>query len=180
MTAQSLERWSSSNKTDPRSRSRSSPKNRKARDYELWGAEQPTPYSVRVRQSFSAAHALTGTGRRCEELHGHNYLVELTIAAHSLKSPGIVEDFVAVKEKLHSVLPDHKLLNDVLVPSPTAENIARYIYDRFLELCPELRLDRRGRSYLVSVAVWENEETCAVYAPQASRIPKTKTRQVLQ
>jgi len=112
------------------------------------------PYSVRVRREFSAAHYLHGSQGKCEELHGHNYLVEVTIAGDELKSPGMVADFVQVKKDLELVLPDHKLLNDVLPFNPTAENLARYFFDQL-----------RAKYRVARVAVWENDSCCAEYAP---------------
>jgi 6-pyruvoyltetrahydropterin/6-carboxytetrahydropterin synthase len=111
-------------------------------------------YAIRVRQGFSAAHYLKGHRGKCEELHGHNYVVELMIAGERLRSPGMVADFVAVKRALKRILPDHKLLNDVLPVSPTAEHVAKYVFDRM-----------SGRYRVTRVKVWENADTCAEYSP---------------
>lgn len=111
-------------------------------------------YAVRVRQGFSAAHYLKGSRSRCEEMHGHNYVVEVTVRSERLKAPGVVADFVAVKRALRRILPDHKLLNEVMPVAPTAEHIARFVFDRL------------SRRYPVSrVRVWENDDTSAEYSP---------------
>jgi 6-pyruvoyltetrahydropterin/6-carboxytetrahydropterin synthase len=89
-------------------------------------------------------------------MHGHNYVVEVTIASKKLKAPGLVEDFVKVKKTLRRILPDHKLLNDILPVTPTAEHLAKLFYDRL------------RRQYSVQkVTVWENDECCAAYEPDA-------------
>jgi 6-pyruvoyltetrahydropterin/6-carboxytetrahydropterin synthase len=112
-------------------------------------------YYVKVKQGFSAAHALKGAKGKCEELHGHNYAVEVTIAAEKLKGPGMVEDFVQVKKTLSRIVPDHKLLNNVLPFNPTAENLARYFFERL-----------SARYRVVKVTVWENDDACAEYTPE--------------
>jgi len=110
-------------------------------------------YAIRVRQGFSAAHYLKNYRGKCEELHGHNYVVEVTIRSEKLKVPGMVADFVAVKKALRRILPDHKLLNDVMPDSPTAEHIAKHIFDA---------LSRRFR--VSRVRVWETDDCCAEYS----------------
>ena len=46
-------------------------------------------YEVTIIKSFSAAHMLAAIGGKCEELHGHNFIVEVTVAAQDLNSSGI-------------------------------------------------------------------------------------------
>jgi 6-pyruvoyltetrahydropterin/6-carboxytetrahydropterin synthase len=71
-----------------------------------------------------------------------------------LKKPGMIADFTAVGEKLASILPDHKMLNEVYDFNPTSENLARRFFDRL------------SKSYPVSrVTVWETENSCAEYEP---------------
>jgi 6-pyruvoyltetrahydropterin/6-carboxytetrahydropterin synthase len=111
-------------------------------------------YQIRVRREFSAAHYLSGAHGKCEEMHGHNYVVEVAIASPALKGPGMVEDFVKVKQDLEQVLPDHRVLNEVFAFNPTAENLARYF-------CEQL-----SAKYAVArVTVWENDACCAEYSP---------------
>ena len=109
-------------------------------------------YSIRVRQRFSAAHYLRGYKGKCEELHGHNYLVEVFIQSNKLRKPGLVYDFSEVKEQLKRILPDHKLLNDLFSFNPTSENLAKYFYDQLSKKYPVLK-----------VIVWENEDSAAEY-----------------
>lgn len=111
-------------------------------------------YQLTVKGHFDAAHALRGYPGECRNLHGHTWDVEVTVAGDELDSIGIVYDFKALKDDLNSVLSDydHVFINDV-PPfdelTPTAENLARVIYDRLAE-----QVDPRVRVHEVSV--WES------------------------
>ncbi|MEO0020176.1 MAG: 6-carboxytetrahydropterin synthase [candidate division WOR-3 bacterium] len=111
-------------------------------------------YLVRVSKGFSAAHAVKGTGGKCEEIHGHNYLVEVVVGGKELNQPGMVVDFVQLRSKLGEILPDHRLLNEVYNFNPTAENLARHFYEEMAKFYP-----------VVKVRVWENEDCWAEYQP---------------
>jgi len=116
-------------------------------------------YSIKVEAYFSAAHNLRGYKGKCEELHGHNWKVELTAAKDKLDKTGMVLDFKYLKQKLDNVLAklDHKYLNNTSYfkkVNPTSENIARYIYDA---------IKRQGLK-LKSVTVWENATCSTTYA----------------
>ncbi len=115
-------------------------------------------YSIKVEGNFSAAHNLRGYRGKCEELHGHNWRVEVVVAKEELDKIGFVLDFRYLKSKVNKMLEklDHKYLNDILYfkrVNPTSENIARYIYDN---LKPKI-------SNLKSITVWESENSSAVY-----------------
>ena len=115
-------------------------------------------FEASVQSSFSAAHRLRGYKGRCENMHGHNWKVELSVVAEGLNKQGIVVDFVDLKKALNKVLMqlDHKVLNDIRYfkkINPTSENIAKYIYDRV-----------KGQGLRVkSVSVWETDTSCATY-----------------
>lgn len=114
-------------------------------------------YSLKVESNFSSAHNLRGYKGRCEELHGHNWKVELNVRASKLNKTGMVEDFRFLKDELNAVLDklDHKYLNELSYfkkENPTSENIAKYIFD-----C--LRVIKG----IKSVTVWESENSCATY-----------------
>jgi 6-pyruvoyltetrahydropterin/6-carboxytetrahydropterin synthase len=116
-------------------------------------------YSIKVEATFSSAHNLRGYKGKCEELHGHNWKVEVTAQSRNLDKTGMVLDFKFLKDRLNVILEDldHKYLNKVKPfdkINPTSENIARYIYDR---LKPKIK-------NLKSVTVWENSSSSAAYA----------------
>jgi 6-pyruvoyltetrahydropterin/6-carboxytetrahydropterin synthase len=115
-------------------------------------------YKIKVEATFSAAHNLRGYKGKCEELHGHNWKVEISAASRKLDKIGMVMDFKCLKEKLNALLDrfDHKYLNDVLYfkrVNPTSENIAKYIFDNLKKEIPALD----------SVTVWESDKACATY-----------------
>ncbi len=84
-------------------------------------------YTVRKRIEISASHCLRLPYRsKCEELHGHNWVITIYCRAETLNGEGMVVDFSFIKEAVKDKL-DHKNLNDVLPFNPTAENIARWV-----------------------------------------------------
>ena len=92
-------------------------------------------YRIKVKRSFGAAHRLRHYRGKCENLHGHNWEVEVTAASDKLDHLGMVMDFGILKEKLDEVLMemDHKYLNRISVfrkKNPSSENVAEYIYRR--------------------------------------------------
>lgn len=118
-------------------------------------------YEITIKKSFSAAHTIVIDTRR-EELHGHNFDVEVTLASEELNRDGVVIDFRIVKQLTDEVLKelDHRYLNELESFSdlnPTSENIARYIFNRIS--------DRIGGNTcrVTGVAVWESNSARAVY-----------------
>jgi len=121
-------------------------------------------YEVSVDESFAAAHNLRNYHGKCEDLHGHNYKVRVTLAGKELDSTGLLYDFVHLKQAIQGVIRslDHKYLNE-LKPfdalNPSAENIARYIYD---ETAKQLLKAANGAG-VASVTVWETDTAAATY-----------------
>ncbi|PIQ86661.1 MAG: 6-carboxytetrahydropterin synthase QueD [Candidatus Omnitrophica bacterium CG11_big_fil_rev_8_21_14_0_20_43_6] len=117
-------------------------------------------YNLKVQGGFSSAHNLRGYKGKCEDLHGHNWLVEIAVKSARLDDIGMVLDFKYLKKELSASLEqlDHKYLNQLSFfkkINPTSENIAKYIYDR---LKPSIPL-------LSCVTVWENPTSSASYEP---------------
>jgi len=82
-------------------------------------------YEITVKKTFSAAHTLDIGGKR-EELHGHNFNVEVTISAEELNEDGLVLDFRVLKKWVSEILEelDHTFLNNLPAfknMSPTSE-----------------------------------------------------------
>jgi len=118
-------------------------------------------YSLKVEGSFSSAHNLRGYKGKCEELHGHNWRIEVIVKSEELNNIGIVVDFKELKQKLNAVLEelDHKYLNKLAYfkkVNPTSENIAKYIYKKLITKIP----------LLDSITVWENATSYATYEPR--------------
>ncbi len=119
-------------------------------------------YRIAVKSHFSAAHRLRAYRGKCENLHGHNWKVEATVAAAGLNKIGVVVDFRELKEKLNQVLKplDHSYLNELEYfkkLNPTSENIAKFIYDKLNSKIRNLGIE------LISVNVGETETSYAAY-----------------
>lgn len=114
-------------------------------------------YKISKEFSFSASHILEllPPEHPCSHLHGHNYVVTVHLRAKVLNDVGFVKDYREldnVKSYIDKNL-DHKHLNDLFAFNPTAENIAKHLYDIFKEDIPEL--------YAVEVS--ETPKTTAIY-----------------
>ncbi len=119
-------------------------------------------YEITILSHFSGAHRLRYLHGKCEELHGHNWKVEVSVVSNRLNKEGVVIDFNILKQKLEKVLKllDHTYLNDLPFFSrkePSSENIAKYIFDK---LNGELK---RHHGILRKVTAWESETSCATY-----------------
>lgn len=116
-------------------------------------------YTISKQFNFSASHIIEGLPDEhpCSRLHGHNYVVELVLAADELNATGFVVDYnelVVFKNMIDETL-DHRHLNDILPGPTTAEYIAKYLYDHARQIWPELQ----------SVSVSETPKTNATYCP---------------
>jgi len=119
-------------------------------------------YELIVESEFSAAHRLREYAGACENLHGHNWRVEVVIGGEELGPLGMLMDFRDVKRTLHDVLDrlDHAYLNDLPefeTQNPTTENIARIVYRACAEKVPP-------RVRVRSVAIWESSGAGARYS----------------
>jgi 6-pyruvoyltetrahydropterin/6-carboxytetrahydropterin synthase len=122
-------------------------------------------FEVTIEQTFAAGHALRNYHGKCENVHGHNYRCQVTLEGAELDQTGLLMDFVALKKTLQSVIDrlDHQWLNDFPpfdVLNPSAENIAKYIYD-------EVNKGIGGQAdiRLGSVKLWETDTSSATYRP---------------
>ncbi|HPE36002.1 MAG TPA: 6-carboxytetrahydropterin synthase QueD [Spirochaetales bacterium] len=118
-------------------------------------------YTVRVEAGFSAAHFLTEYHGKCERMHGHNYLVRAYARGGELDAAGMLVDFGVLKRHLRAVAEslDHRNLNEVpeFANSPSAERIARYVFESMMLADPSLPLS--------AVEVFETDTSVARYEP---------------
>ncbi len=116
-------------------------------------------YTISKQFSFSASHFLEGLPDEhpCSRLHGHNYVVELSLASATLNVTGFVVDYneLSAFKKIIDETLDHRHLNDVLSGPTTAECLAKYLYDHAKALWPQV----------LSVSVSETPKTNAIYRP---------------
>ena len=120
-------------------------------------------YEVAIKKTFSAAHCINDIGGKCEALHGHNFLVEVAVAAESLNEEGLLLDFRILKQWTAEVLDqlDHKFLNELeyfQMNSPSSEQIARFLYERIAARLQPANL------HLSRVTVWESDHSAATYS----------------
>lgn len=119
-------------------------------------------YRLKIHTYFAAAHCLTHYQGDCENLHGHNWRVEVAVTARELDKAGLGIDFKILKAETNALLKtlDHKYLNN-LAPfadlSPSSENIARFLYH---ELSSKLNTDNVR---VEMITVWESDFANASY-----------------
>lgn len=119
-------------------------------------------YRLTVKTGFAAAHNLINYQGDCENLHGHNWKVEVTVTAEELDKAGLAIDFKVLKRETNTLLDelDHKYVNQhpyFKDLSPSSENISRYL---FQELSRRLNNDTIK---VERIGVWESDNACAEY-----------------
>lgn len=119
-------------------------------------------YQLKILTSFAAAHNLINYQGDCENLHGHNWRVEVTVSALRLDIAGLGIDFKILKAETNKLLKtlDHKYLNELspfIDISPSSENIARYLYKELGNLF------NNDTITVNLVSVWESDFACASY-----------------
>lgn len=119
-------------------------------------------YELKIITHFAAAHQLRDFNGPCENLHGHNWKIEICVASDVLDKTGVVMDFGIIKKKTAGIIEDldHSFLNK-LDPfkdrNPSSENIAHYIAER---LSSELN---SSTIRVTRVTAWESDTACATY-----------------
>jgi 6-pyruvoyltetrahydropterin/6-carboxytetrahydropterin synthase len=124
-------------------------------------------FEISVEYTFAAGHALRNYKGKCENIHGHNYKVRVTLAGDKLNAAGLLMDFVDLRAEINRLVEklDHHFLNDI-PPfdqlNPSAENLAKYI-------CDGIEPQARNQGLQVhGVTVWETDTTSATYRPKSS------------
>ena len=121
-------------------------------------------YRLKVSDYFSSAHYLRNYHGKCENLHGHNWRVELTVEGERLNESELLIDFKDLKAILKEILSelDHRLINDhpyFREKNPSSENLARFIFER-----AKSKLSGFEGITVKEVAVYETERACAIYS----------------
>jgi len=120
-------------------------------------------YELKIITRFAAAHQLEMVAKECENLHGHNWKIEVCLVGEALNNAGVLMDFGEFKKILSGIIEqlDHKFLNELEYFNdsfpPSSENIAYYIAN-------ELQASINDPLVKVSsVTAWESENACATY-----------------
>jgi 6-pyruvoyltetrahydropterin/6-carboxytetrahydropterin synthase len=122
-------------------------------------------YEVTVERGFSSGHYLRNYKGKCENPHGHNYKVRITLRGETLDHAGLLLDFKDLKQVMRPVIEriDHQMLNEIepfTQINPSAENLARFFYD---ETNKQLREMTGGRVQVKDCTIYETDTTTATY-----------------
>ena len=98
-------------------------------------------FTISVETRFWASHQLILPDGSKEPLHYHNWLVTAQVQAEKLNEMDVVMDFHDLKKMVDNIASefDNKALNDApgfKQNNPSAENVAKYIYDRLKTALP--------------------------------------------
>jgi 6-pyruvoyltetrahydropterin/6-carboxytetrahydropterin synthase len=122
-------------------------------------------FEVTVEAGFSSGHYLRNYQGKCENPHGHNYKVRVTLAGAELDDAGMLLDFKLLKHVMRPVIDriDHQMINDLepfTVLNPSADNLARYFYQQTNVQLSEMT---SGRVRVKDCTIWETDTTTATY-----------------
>jgi len=122
-------------------------------------------FELKILNHFSAAHQLTMVAEKCENLHGHNWKVEVRVKGDRLNEAGVLVDFGIIKKHVKAVMKrlDHQFLNELPYfkdDPPSSENIAIFIAKSL-----QAMIDEPGVT-VSRVTTWESDDACAIYFPQ--------------
>lgn len=123
-------------------------------------------FEVAVEQVFASAHALRNYKGRCENVHGHNWKVQVVIQGERLDGTGLLVDFIDVKNLMAGIIDriDHQFLNEIPpfdVVNPSAENIAEYFCQKMIEGLGDTPVPVK----VTEVKIWETDIQSATYRP---------------
>ena len=122
-------------------------------------------FEVTVQDTFSSGHYLRDYYGKCENPHGHNYRVLVTLVGEQLETNGLLLDFKLLKRILQPTIQylDHFMINDLepfTTVNPSAENIAKYFFDRVSGQLLEMT---GGRVRVKDCTIWETDTSYARY-----------------
>jgi len=122
-------------------------------------------FEVTVEAGFSSGHYLRNYRGKCENPHGHNYKVFVTLTGSELDAAGLLLDFKLLKQVMRPVVDylDHQMIND-LKPfdeiNPSAENLAKYFFDN---TATQLDAMTQGRVKVKDCTLYETDTSSARY-----------------
>ncbi|MCU1226004.1 MAG: hypothetical protein JWQ42_4097 [Edaphobacter sp.] len=123
-------------------------------------------FEVTVEAGFSSGHYLRNYRGKCENPHGHNYKVFVTLVGAELDEAGMLLDFKLLKQVMRPTVEylDHKMINDlepfVSEINPSAENLARYFYQ---QTSAQLKEMTAGRVHVKDCTLYETDTSFARY-----------------
>jgi 6-pyruvoyltetrahydropterin/6-carboxytetrahydropterin synthase len=130
----------------------------------------PGQFEVMIERNFSSAHQLRGYRGKCENLHGHNYKIEIYARGRELNHIGLLVDFVELKQAADELVTylDHKNLNElepfVTEQNPSAENVARFCLENLAAKLNDNRVE------IYKVRCFETPTSVATYSVEYESI----------
>ena len=121
-------------------------------------------WRLRVSGDFSSSHQLRHYEGKCENMHGHNFSVEVDVVGERLDPKlGLLMDFKELKRQLKIVTDelDHKHLNNLPAfaeQNPSSELLAQYVFRRMRDLLSDYPVR------LAQVMVSEKDSSRAYYS----------------
>ncbi len=125
-------------------------------------------YILTIEDYISAAHQLKGYKGKCENIHGHNWKVEVSVCGEKLNDIGILIDFHELKDMLKEVLQefDHTNLNDTREfadKNPSSEILSKIIYNKLNEMLQHYNNKNKTAIDVYAVTVWESASCRSTY-----------------
>lgn len=122
-------------------------------------------FEITVQAGFSSGHFLRDYYGKCENPHGHNYRVLVTLIGTELEPNGLLLDFKLLKQVLRPTVEylDHRMINELepfTTVNPSAENLAKYFFD---QTSAELHKMTQGRVRVKDCTVYETDTSFARY-----------------
>lgn len=122
-------------------------------------------FEVTVEAGFSSGHYLRNYRGKCENPHGHNYKVFVTLIGEELDEAGLLLDFKLLKQVMRPVVDylDHQMINELepfTTVNPSAENLARYFYQETVKQLTEMTA---GRVRIKDCTLYETDTSFARY-----------------
>ena len=120
-------------------------------------------FVLKIVTDFASAHSLRDYPGDCSRLHGHNWQVEVMVSSQVLDESGIAIDFREIKKQTKAGVKrlDHQYLNEIKpfdVLNPTAENIAKYLFDEITILVNDENVKVK------EVLIWETPRSAVTYS----------------
>ena len=119
-------------------------------------------YELKIVTHFAAAHQLQMVASKCENMHGHNWKIEVCVGGEQLNSAGVLIDFGELKHHVAQIMErlDHKYLNELdyfTNNNPSSENIALYVAEALRDILKD------DGVRVLRVTAWESDDACATY-----------------
>ncbi len=121
-------------------------------------------YRIQAQTEFDASHFLQETATKCDQLHGHRWIVRAVFSSKTLTKEGWVVNFTQVKDWLKEVVGqyDHTLLNFYL-DQPTAENLCACIHFHLVSRVREYNREKKMNVWVDQVEIFETPTNSAIY-----------------